>query len=138
MDKTNQSSDWSSKRISYELEQRANCTLSDIDRDRGLPRATCANATYRPNLRGEIAISKTLKIAAHIIWPSRYDTTGKRLKPQPKSNYGAIDSRENIKPQKSLTLQVKHITKNKHKNKHSKNNTRRGLQPSQRQKAVRG
>ena len=61
--------------------------MSDIDRKFGLPRCTANNATLRPEPRGERLIADLLQVPAHVIWPSRYDAKGNRLKPQPVASY---------------------------------------------------
>ena len=83
MPKTN----WSKTEIKYRLARAGWPYLQDIDRRFGLPINTAANATHRPQPRGERVIADLLQVSAHVIWPSRYDAKGNRLKPQPVASY---------------------------------------------------
>lgn len=44
---------------------------------------------HRPHPQAEKIISEIIGIPAHKIWPSRYDSEGKRLRPQPSKNYNS-------------------------------------------------
>jgi len=84
-DHTNQ--DWDRIRILYELKRSSIEGFYALDRANKLPLSTCSNAASVPNTRGECAIAKALGRPPHQIWPSRYDPTGRRLRPQPAKNY---------------------------------------------------
>lgn len=63
-------------------------TFADVDRLHGLTDGTSRNAARRPHSTGELAISEVLASPPQAIWPSRFDpNTGKRLSPQPLTNY---------------------------------------------------
>ncbi len=63
-------------------------SYAEIDRKYGLPNGTAKNAARKPHILGERALSETLGLPPHEIWPSRHDvSTGERLYPQPMSNY---------------------------------------------------
>ena len=66
---------------------RAGFTFADVDRMHGLHPGTARNSARKPYANGEQAIARTLGIPARLLWPSRYETSGKRLKPQPRQNY---------------------------------------------------
>jgi len=78
---------WKARKIKYELSLKGWPFMSDIDRRFGLPIGTSNNATLRPEPRGERLIADLLQVPAHVIWPSRYDAVGNRLKPQPAASY---------------------------------------------------
>ena len=78
---------WTRSKIKYELAQKGWPYLRDIDRRFGLPKGTSHNTTARPDPRGERLIADLLQVSAHVIWPSRYDAKGNRLKPQPVASY---------------------------------------------------
>jgi len=78
---------WSWADIKHQLTLRG-LTFADVDRDHDLISGTARSTVRHPHLAGEQAIAATLGIAAHQIWPSRFDPkTGVRLTPQPTSNY---------------------------------------------------
>lgn len=63
-------------------------SLSDIDRQYGLPAGTARDTLRSPNRRGEEAIADALGVRPSKLWSLRYDrTTGQRLSPQPRTNY---------------------------------------------------
>ena len=62
-------------------------TFADVDRQHKLPTGTSRIGARRPQRNGEIAIAHELGIAPHVIWPTRYDAKGRRLRPQPRANY---------------------------------------------------
>ena len=66
---------------------REGFTFADVDRMHGLHPGTARNSARKPYANGEKAISQTLGLPARLIWPSRYEADGKRLKPQPRQNY---------------------------------------------------
>lgn len=78
--------DKSPEEILYLLSVRGH-TCADVDRAFGLQVGTASKTLGYPHGRAEQAIAKMLQLAAHKIWPSRYDALGKRLKPQPAENY---------------------------------------------------
>lgn len=79
--------DWTKARIRYALDEAGVTVLSDLDRKHDLPPGTIATAMSRPHREGERIISNLLKRPASLIWPSRFDTQGNRLSPQPVENY---------------------------------------------------
>lgn len=83
MTKTN----WKKSEIKYRLARAGWPYMQDVDRRFGLPINTTANATHRPEPRGERVIADLLQVPAHVIWPSRYDATGNSHKPQPAASY---------------------------------------------------
>jgi lambda repressor-like predicted transcriptional regulator len=73
-----------------EIRYLLNCeglTFADVARECGLPESTVRTATRKPSIEGEWAIAYFLGLPASKIWPSRYDSNGERLKPQPAVNY---------------------------------------------------
>lgn len=78
---------WTGSKIKYELTKKGWPYLRDVDRKFGLPHGTITNSTQRSDERGERIISDLLQVDAHVIWPSRYDTLGNRLQPQPSASY---------------------------------------------------
>lgn len=78
---------WNGGKIRYELSLKGWPFMRGIDRRFGLPVGTTYNATIRSDARGERVISDLLQVPAHVIWPSRYDTVGNRLQPQPAASY---------------------------------------------------
>ena len=80
------SQDKSPEEIVYLLSTKGyRCT--DVDRKFDLSIKATSKALGYPHLQAERAISTVLQLPAYEIWPSRFDATGKRLKPQPKENY---------------------------------------------------
>ncbi|MBF0247002.1 MAG: helix-turn-helix domain-containing protein [Alphaproteobacteria bacterium] len=69
------------------LLNRAGWTFMEVDRAFELAPSTASKAAGYPHLNGELAIAKALKTSPSQIWPSRFDASGKRLKPQPSQNY---------------------------------------------------
>ena len=65
----------------------AKLTLSQIDKDYGLPAGTAGNALYEPHVAGERAIAAALRTRPEMLWRSRYLADGRRLSPQPAANY---------------------------------------------------
>jgi Ner family transcriptional regulator len=84
---------WHPETIKAEIRRRG-FALNDIDRRYRLPLRTCAHALYQPGPRGEKAIARFLGIPAATLWPSRYDAQGRRLKPQPATNWQHVPWRE--------------------------------------------
>lgn len=62
-------------------------TCTDVDRAFGLQVGTVSKTLGYPHSQAEQAIASVLQLPAAEIWPSRYDASGKRLKPQPAENY---------------------------------------------------
>lgn len=79
--------DWTRSKIRYELELAGWPIIRDIDRKYDLRPGAAYNTTHRPDSRCEKIISDILGVPAHVIWPSRYDAQGVRLKPQPMAAY---------------------------------------------------
>lgn len=79
--------DWSRGKIRYELEKVGITKLYDLDRAHGLPLGICSATISAPHRKGEEILAALLKRDPWEIWPSRFDVSGKRLRPQPKSNY---------------------------------------------------
>jgi Ner family transcriptional regulator len=65
----------------------AKLTLSQIDKDYGLPTGTAGNAVHEPHLAGERAIAAALNTRPEFLWRTRYHADGRRLSPQPAINY---------------------------------------------------
>jgi Ner family transcriptional regulator len=83
--------------IKYRLAQRG-LTCAELERRNDLYEGQCRNALYEPNEEGETAIAIALGINPQEIWPERFDATGIRFIPQPRSNYrprGFGESRRN-------------------------------------------
>lgn len=78
---------WTSKKIQLELEQKGAPKLSELASRNGLPPFACYFATHTPHKGAEAVIAKALGVPAHHIWPTRYDSAGRRLSPQPSRNY---------------------------------------------------
>lgn len=64
-----------------------NLTLTAIDMAYGLPRGTAGNSLHEPHLAGERAIAAALGTRPHLLWRSRYHSSGIRFSPQPAENY---------------------------------------------------
>lgn len=79
--------DWTRGRFHYELEKVGITSLYDVDRQHGMPLGTISQAIRVPHRIGEKILSDLLKVTPQEIWPSRYATNGRRLRPQPRSNY---------------------------------------------------
>ncbi len=87
--------DWSAAKIKYEVAKRG-LTLYAASRAAGFDERACSRAIAEPNPKGEAATAKALGVAPHIIWPSRYNDDGVRLKPQPNTNYREGNKKSNI------------------------------------------
>ncbi len=81
--------DWSRGKIRYHLEQEGHRDFTTLERKLKIREGTISDACRWPNLQGEEVIAKAIDKPAHMIWPSRYDKEGVRLKPQPISAYRA-------------------------------------------------
>ncbi len=79
--------DWSRHKIQYELKKRGHEVLIALDFKNNLPKGTVNNAMSVPQKEGEKVIANILKVDPQVIWPSRYGTDGRRLRPQPAANY---------------------------------------------------
>lgn len=71
----------------------AGLTLLRIDELYNLPRGTCGTTLREPNAAGERAIAAVLKTKPHLLWRSRYHSSGARLQPQPAENYERLIQR---------------------------------------------
>jgi len=78
--------DWHPEDIKAAVRKRGH-TLTDVARRAGLNDAATRLALTLPRAGAEQAIADVLKIHPKIIWPSRYHSDGKRMKPQPIENY---------------------------------------------------
>ncbi len=87
--------DWSAAKIKYELAKRG-LTLYAASTQAGFSKRTCSLAIAEPHPKGELAVAKALGVAPHIIWPSRYNDDGVRLKPQPNTNYRERLKKSNV------------------------------------------
>ena len=79
--------DWSRGRFHFELEKAGVTSLYDVDRAHSLPLGTISKAIRVPHRVGETILARILKVQPEEIWPSRYDSAGRRLRPQPMTNY---------------------------------------------------
>lgn len=87
--------DWSAAKIKYEVAKKGK-TLYAVSLDAGLDKRNCSNAIAQPHKKGEAALSDFLGVSPHIIWPSRYNSDGSRLKTQPSTNYNYTKKKSNI------------------------------------------
>ncbi|NRA86431.1 MAG: helix-turn-helix domain-containing protein [Rhizobiales bacterium] len=78
--------DFSVAKIKFLLEEKG-LSIVEVERRNGLRPRECQNATDKAYFKGEQAIAKELGMHPKKIWPSRYDSKGERLKPQPYENY---------------------------------------------------
>ena len=67
---------WHPEDIKAEVWKRGK-TLSRIALDAGLDRSACRVALRRPYYAAEQAIAKCIGVAAHRLWPDRYDAEGR-------------------------------------------------------------
>lgn len=77
---------WHKSDVKAALEKRG-LTLSDLDREHGLPQGTCSAALRKPHAVGERIIAEALDMSPRQVWPNRYRKDGIRLRPQPAANY---------------------------------------------------
>lgn len=56
--------------------RKTGITLSQLALDHGLSESACRVALIRPSLPGETAIAAQIGVAAHEIWPDRYEPDG--------------------------------------------------------------
>lgn len=78
--------DWHPEDIKAAVRKRGQ-TLAGIARRAGLNEAATRLALTLPRAGAEQAIADLLGIHPKIIWPSRYHSDGKRMRPQPLENY---------------------------------------------------
>lgn len=78
--------DVSPETIRYRL-NRKGLTFADVDRAYGLPEGSARRAARQPHIDGELAIAEMLSLSPRELWPSRFDVTGVRFRPQPSANY---------------------------------------------------
>lgn len=81
------SEDWSRGKIRYELEKVGVTRFYDLDREHGLPLGSINATITAPHRKGEEILAGLLGRPAKEIWPSRFDASGHRLRPQPERNY---------------------------------------------------
>jgi len=62
-------------------------TFAQVDRAFGLKSGTASKAAGYPHFHGELAIAEALGVSPRQLWPSRFEVSGGRLKPQPSKNY---------------------------------------------------
>ena len=68
--------------IKYKM-MKLGITFADLDRKYNFPRSTCRMAINVPHSKAEQVIADTLGLEPKEIWPSRYNSKGIRLQPQP-------------------------------------------------------
>jgi Ner family transcriptional regulator len=78
--------DWHPEKIKTEILKRG-LSLYELENKFQLTRKSVGGCLYQPNPVAEKVIAKFIGVHPRIIWPSRYDTRGKRLQPQPLANY---------------------------------------------------
>lgn len=78
--------DWHPEDIKTAVRKRGR-TLADVARDAGLAGSALRLALTLPRTEAEAAIAAFLNVHPMVIWPSRYDSAGERLRPQPVDNY---------------------------------------------------
>lgn len=78
--------DWHPEDIKAAVRKRG-LTIAAIARRAGMTRQALAMALIRPGQQGEEAISLVLGVHPSTIWPSRYEPSGRRKRPQPAANY---------------------------------------------------
>lgn len=66
---------------------RKKLTLRNIDERYNLPAGTASNTLKVPHIAAERAIAAALGTRPELLWRSRYHSDGRRMVPQPKSNY---------------------------------------------------
>ena len=62
----------------------------DVDREFSLKIGTTSKTLGYPHIQAEQAIATVLQLSASEIWPTRFDQSGKRLKPQPIGHYRSV------------------------------------------------
>lgn len=78
--------DWHPEDIKTAIRKQG-VTLADVARGAGLPGNALRLALTLPRAEAEKAIADFLNMHPSVIWPSRYDSAGERLRPQPVDNY---------------------------------------------------
>lgn len=87
--------DWHKEDIKAEIRKRGT-TMNALARDHGLPASTVRNALARPVFSGEVVIATFLGIPAHILWPDRWTTDGRRIRPRYAEKYSGSGGRETV------------------------------------------
>jgi Ner family transcriptional regulator len=72
--------------IKHEIRKRGR-TMSGIAARLGISRQALRQALTVPSARSEKAIARAIGKSPALIWPSRYESSGRRKKPQPAINY---------------------------------------------------
>lgn len=75
--------------IKAEIEKRGK-TLAELSQQFGLNAGAVSQALKRPYKGGEIAISEFLKIPVHLLFPTRWDMKGNRVRPRYASKYSTV------------------------------------------------
>jgi Ner family transcriptional regulator len=86
MQATEKANGWHKEDIKAEIRKRGS-TMNDLARERGLPTSTVRNALTRPVFSGEVAIAEFLGVPAHQLWPDRWTSDGRRIRPRYAAKY---------------------------------------------------
>jgi Ner family transcriptional regulator len=81
MQATEKQNGWHKEDIKAEIRKRGS-TMNALARERGLPTSTVRNALTRPVFSGELAIAEFLGVPAHQLWPDRWTSEGRRIRPR--------------------------------------------------------
>ncbi len=86
--------DWHPADIKARLEKRGT-NLSRLAKQAGARPAAFAHVLRRPLATAERLIAEAIGVHPKIIWPSRYESNGRRKTPQPVNNYTPIHRASN-------------------------------------------
>jgi Ner family transcriptional regulator len=86
MQASDQRNGWHKEDIKAEIRKRGS-TMNALARERGLPPSTIRNALTRPVFSGEVAIAEFLGVPAHQLWPDRWTSEGRRIRPRYAAKY---------------------------------------------------
>lgn len=86
MQATQKQNGWHKEDIKAEIRKRGS-TMNALARERGLPTSTVRNALTRPVFSGEVAIAEFLGVPAHQLWPDRWTSDGRRIRPRYAAKY---------------------------------------------------
>lgn len=81
--------DWHPEDIKAAVRRRG-VSLAGVGRSAGIKGASLRMALTLPRADAEAAIAKFLGVHPKVIWPSRYEQSGERKRPQPVDNYRPI------------------------------------------------
>ena len=84
--RSSRSRDKSPEEILYLLNAKG-YGCADVDREFDLKIGTTSKTLGYPHIQAEQAIATVLQLSASEIWPTRFDQSDKRLKPQPSDHY---------------------------------------------------